>query len=117
LYLTQFKKNSADGDENAKNNIYHLKFSDGMESDISTQILRDNCPCASCQGEQVLLHEYIPVNKPIVTETGYQIEKAEPVGNYAIKLTWKDGHDTGIYTWNHLRNLISQTKTQKEDES
>jgi DUF971 family protein len=110
LHLTQFKKNP-------EGFTYHLKFSDGIEADISAKTLRDNCPCASCQGEQILLHEYIPVNKPIVTEAGYQLEKAEPIGNYAIKLTWKDGHDSGFYTWNYLRKLISQIKPKKENES
>ena len=107
MHLIQFKKNPAGSDEDAKGFTYHLVFSDGTEGDISSQTLRDNCPCASCSGEQVLLHEYIPVNKQVVPDAGYQIEKAEPVGNYAIKLTWKDGHDTGIYTWEHLKKLIS----------
>ena len=103
MQLTKFKKNP-------DNYTYHLVFDDGAEADLSVQQLRDNCPCASCQGEQVLLHEYIPVNKMDVSPAGYMLEKAEPVGNYALKLTWRDGHDTGIYTWSHLKSLINQNK-------
>jgi len=110
LQLIQFKKNPGSF-------TYHLKFTDGTEGDVSTKQLRDNCPCASCSGEQVLLHEYKPLNKPKITEAGYKLEKAEPVGNYAIKLSWLDGHDTGIYTWNHLVYLLNQNKkSNKTDE-
>ena len=103
MQLTQFKKNP-------EGFTFHLKFSDGTEGDISSEQLRNNCPCASCQGEQVLLHEYVPVNKLAVTSDGYIIEKAVPVGNYALQITWKDGHDTGIYTWDHLIKILSQNK-------
>jgi DUF971 family protein len=106
VHLTQFKKNP-------EGFTFHLKFSDGDEADLSSQQLRDNCPCASCQGEQVLLHEYIPVNKVKVSDTGYQLEKAEQVGNYALKLTWKDGHDTGIYSWEYLKKIINRTKISR----
>ena len=101
MYLTLFKKNP-------NGFTYHLIFSDGIEADVSSQQLRDNCPCASCNGEQVLLHEYVPLNKQPVSDTGYQLEKAEPVGNYALKLIWKDGHDTGIYSWQFLKKITDK---------
>ncbi len=101
MQLTQFKRN--EGSEIS----YHLKFSDGLEFDITAKELKDNCPCASCKGEEVLLHKYEPVNKHPVSEEGYMLDKAEPVGTYALKLIWKDGHDTGIYSWEYLRKLAS----------
>jgi DUF971 family protein len=100
MNLLQFKKNP-DGF------TYHLKFNNALEFDLSTQQLRDNCPCAGCQGESVLLHKYEPVNKPELKSESYELHNAVIVGNYAIKLIWKDGHDTGIYTWEHLMNLIN----------
>ncbi|MGA2667940.1 MAG: DUF971 domain-containing protein [Ignavibacteria bacterium] len=106
MNLTQFKKNP-------EGFTFHLKFSDGFEADLSSQQLRDNCPCASCKGEEVLLHKYEPLDKNTVTPSGYKLEKAEPVGNYAIKLTWKDGHDTGIYSWGYLRKIIENQFTDK----
>jgi DUF971 family protein len=36
-----------------------------------------------------------------------QIDELKLVGNYALKITWSDGHDTGLYTWPHLRRLSS----------
>jgi DUF971 family protein len=111
LNLLQFKRN-------ADSNSYHLKFSDGLEFDITPKELRDNCPCAGCKGEQVLLHKYEPVNKQHVSEQGYILEKAEPVGSYAMKLIWKDGHDTGIYSWDYLHKLASKiTKQNLTNES
>lgn len=84
-----------------------------MEFDLAAHELRDNCPCASCKGEEVLLHKYEPVNKQSVQEQGYQLEKAEPVGSYALKLFWKDEHDTGIYSWEYLRKIASNKSNQK----
>ena len=105
LNLLQFKRNT-------DTNSYHLKFSDGLEFDITPKELRGNCPCAGCKGEEVLLHKYEPPNKQPVTQQGYELEKAQPVGSYAIKLVWKDGHDTGIYSWNYLRKLAVKIKKQ-----
>lgn len=106
MQLTQFKRNET------PEISYHLKFSDGLEFDITAKELRDNCPCASCKGEEVLLHKYEPVNKQPVGEAGYVLEKAEPVGTYALKFIWKDGHDTGIYSWEYLRKLASNKSIQ-----
>lgn len=103
MYLIQFKKNPDDGS-------FHLKFSDGFEGDISLKELEDNCPCAGCKGEEVLLHTYKPVNKVNVSESGYKLEKAEQVGNYALQLYWEDGHYTGIYTWGYLKQLAMGKK-------
>ncbi len=37
------------------------------------------------------------------------VDKIEPIGNYAIKITFSDGHDTGIYSWNYLSELCSNS--------
>jgi len=110
LQLIQFKRN-----ENSEIS-YHLKFSDGVEFDITAKELRDNCPCASCKGEEVLLRKYEPVNKHPIGEEGYMLEKAEPVGTYALKFIWKDGHDTGIYSWEYLRKLANVKLNQRTNQ-
>jgi len=46
-----------------------------------------------------------PMNKEPLTAESFMLEKAEIVGNYAIQLKWKDGHDTGLYNWQFLREL------------
>jgi len=98
MSLVQFKRN-------ADNNNIHLKFDDGFEADVSLQELRDNCPCWSCKGEELLLHKYEPPGKTPLTESGYRLEKVLPAGNYAVQLFWQDGHDTGIYSWDYFKKI------------
>ena len=63
--------------------------------------LRAQCQCAHCvnewTGERILDPSSIP---PEIT-----IEKLEPVGSYAIRIHWSDGHSSGLYTWERLRTL------------
>lgn len=98
MILTQFKRNP-------DNSTFHISFDDGMEFDVPAKLLRQHCPCAGCSGEEVLLYKYIPQNKEPLTDESFMLEKAEIVGNYAIQLKWKDGHDTGLYNWQFLRDL------------
>ena len=102
MNLTQFKRNP-------DKTSFHLKFSDGFEAEVTAKKLRDNCPCAECSGEEVLMHKYRPQGKKEITDEGYDLENAEPVGYYAIRLYWKDGHNSGIYTWEHLKELCKMT--------
>ncbi len=67
--------------------------------------LRDSCPCAGCKGETVLFKTYVPPEADTTTPGRYKLNGATPVGNYALKLTWGDGHDMGMYTWEQLRSL------------
>ncbi|MCA9549768.1 MAG: DUF971 domain-containing protein [Myxococcales bacterium] len=60
--------------------------------------LRNQCPCASCQG-----HSPGEVEPPQVK--GALLMNIAEVGNYALKFTWSDGHDTGIYTWSYLAKI------------
>jgi DUF971 family protein len=100
MHLIQFKRNES-------SDSIHLKFSDDYETDVTLKELRDNCPCASCKGEEVLMHKYVP-QKQKISDLGYKLDRAEPVGTYAIKLIWRDRHDTGIYSWEYLRKLAEQ---------
>lgn len=104
MRVTQFKKASNDSGSEF---IYHLKFSDDFEFDLTSHDLRDNCPCAMCKGEQVLFHSYLPAANSEVTKEGYELAEAKTVGNYALQLFWKDGHNTGIYTWQYLRDICN----------
>ncbi len=81
-----------------------ILWDDGHESVISLKTLRDNCPCASCKGETILMHTYVPPLQPELPGK-YQLVGAEQVGSYALGMTWGDGHRTGIYTWEKLRSL------------
>ncbi|OGU28765.1 MAG: hypothetical protein A2X67_09410 [Ignavibacteria bacterium GWA2_55_11] len=83
-----------------------IRWDDGHESRLSLNVVRDACPCAGCKGETLLMHSYDPVPSPDVPGK-FDLLKAEPVGYYALQLTWGDGHSTGIYTWQTLRSLCS----------
>ena len=78
-----------------------VSWDDGHESILSTSYLRLECRCAGCvnemTGERMLDPESIP---PEITVTS-----AEHVGRYGIKFVFSDGHDNGIYTWRHLREI------------
>lgn len=39
----------------------------------------------------------------------FEIRKAEPIGNHALKITWSDGHSSGMYRWDLLRAMCPQT--------
>jgi DUF971 family protein len=59
--------------------------------------LRSWCPCAMCQG-------HAPAAK-FLDLRDQQLLHVEAVGNYAVSLTWQDGHNTGIYSFRLLRQL------------
>jgi DUF971 family protein len=82
-------------------------------SEISLKYLRDECPCATCKGETVLLRTYRPPIKKMISPEVYLVSNIEVVGEYAIQITWKDGHNTGIYSWEYLQEL---EKGQESDE-
>ncbi len=88
-----------------ENESIMVTWNDDSTSEISLTDLRDNCPCVHCKGESVIFSSYIPIKTPFKAAGFYEIEKIEPVGNYAIQVTWKDKHNTGIYSWDYLRDL------------
>ncbi|MBU0558319.1 MAG: DUF971 domain-containing protein [Bacteroidetes bacterium] len=79
--------------DNGKENIYPLKF------------LRDESPDANNKGETILWKHYSPPFKSPDKPGKYEIADIQMVGNYAIQITWKDGYDYGIYSWQILEQL------------
>lgn len=81
-----------------------LAFSDGGEVFLPLEMLRRACPCAACQGEPDALGRVL---RPKVTlgVGAFELTKFEPVGGYALQLWWRDGHSTGIYTFDYLGKL------------
>ena len=80
-------------------------WEDGSNFLLPLKYLRDQCPCATCKGETVLLKTYRPPAKAIITPEMYIIKNIETVGGYAIQIAWADGHNTGIYSWDYLIQL------------
>ncbi len=83
-----------------------IEWRDGHKSQYELKYLRDGCPCATCTGA----HGGPPAREqqanPLqLYKPTLKIEAVEPVGNYALRLVWNDGHSTGIYSFEHLRFL------------
>lgn len=77
-------------------------WEDDTESEIPVPELRRYCPCATCIEER----ESQSANYfALYTKDQQTVLSIQPVGNYAISLTWKDGHSTGIYDFTLLKNL------------
>jgi len=82
-----------------------ITWKDGHVSPYTLELLRDSCPCAGCKGETVLMREYQPPPPDRSTPGRYDLKSIQQVGSYAIQLVWGDGHNTGIYSWEYLREL------------
>ena len=84
-----------------------IEWSDGHRSVYSWKHLRENCPCAGCRGEFGEPPDPFRILKPseLVPKPPLAPVAVTPVGHYAYKITWNDGHDTGIYTLENLRSL------------
>lgn len=82
-----------------------IEWNEGEISEINLTDLRDKCPCVHCAGESVIFSSYIPIKSPFKAAGFYEIESIEPVGNYAIQIIWKDKHNTGIYSWEYLKQI------------
>ncbi len=93
-----------------------LTFPDSGEKTISLQYFRDECPCAGRKGETILLRTYRPAGPKIITPDTYKIAAITPVGEYAIQIKWKDGHDSGIYSWDYILTLLEGADEKKKNE-
>jgi DUF971 family protein len=67
------------------------------------EILRGYCPCAGCQGHAGTIR--------FLSGGNLELREIEQVGNYALGLTWGDGHASGIYTFRYLRSLCELLET------
>ncbi len=83
-----------------------IDWKDSHHSEYQLQYLRDNCPCAQCAGSHG--------NPPAPKSTGSPFQmyaprlkmvQVEPVGNYALRIVWNDGHSTGLYSFEHFRSI------------
>jgi len=83
-----------------------ISWGNGHESLLAFAMLRDNCPCANCRGEPDLLGRlHMPESQAPRNKAGDNLAGMQPVGRYGLQLIWGDGHNTGIYTFDYLRQL------------
>ena len=81
--------------------LLKINFNNNTECMLSAEFLRVFSPSAEVQGH----HPSEAVLQ--IEKENVEIQGIEPVGNYAIKLIFSDGHDTGLYTWDYLYELAS----------
>jgi DUF971 family protein len=93
-----------------------IEWKDGHRSVYTFAFLREACPCALCEDERgksgrkpgeaaKLAPGALPMFKPAVKALA-----AEAVGKYALKFSWNDRHDLGIYSWFYLREVCPCTE-------
>jgi len=86
-----------------------VAFDDGARFSLPFEFLRVLSPSAEVRGHGPG-QEVLQVGKRDVLVTA-----AEPMGSYAIQLTFDDGHDTGLYTWEYLYELGSNQEKMWQD--
>lgn len=85
-----------------KSRVLEVVFSDGAAFRIPFELMRVYSPSAEVQGHGPG-QEVLQTGKRDVT-----LVNLEPVGNYAVKPTFSDGHDSGIFSWDYLYELGQQ---------
>jgi DUF971 family protein len=87
-------------------------WADGHASHYDFTYLREECPCATCNDareKKASLGEAAPtfMNSPALPmfKPKPRAQSATQIGSYAIQFSFTDGHSTGIYSYDHLRNI------------
>ena len=76
-----------------------VAYDNGETFSLAAEYLRVESPSAEVQGHGGDQKQIVPGKRRV------KIEAIEPVGNYAVRLRFDDGHDTGLYSWAYLREL------------
>jgi DUF971 family protein len=79
-------------------------------------LLRNACPCAQCRGGHENMHPEPQEDVfiiPLLNANTTRLENIEAVGNYAISISWGDGHSHGIYNWRYLYLLGERAEEER----
>ena len=88
-----------------------IVWSDGHRDLFTWGFLREHCPCAVCRVEAEKPKSLLPILKPQEAQPARPVSM-EPVGRYAYKMVWNDGHCTGIYDFEYLLALGRQQEVR-----
>ncbi len=80
-------------------NLLNITFDDGSTASLPAEYLRVESPSAEVQGHSPAQRQLVPGKRHV------DITNIEPTGNYAVRLIFSDGHDTGIFSWDYLHLL------------
>jgi DUF971 family protein len=83
-----------------------LLFADGESFALAAEYLRVESPSAEVKGHGPGERQTVPGKRHV------KIDRLEPVGNYAIRIVFNDGHDTGLYSWSYLHELAAEEETK-----
>lgn len=87
--------------------VMEIDWADGHGATYPHELLRGFCPCAQCQGHDG------PIS--FVEGGDLELQDIQSVGNYAVRLVWGDGHQTGIYSFRYLRELCACSSCSRGD--
>lgn len=76
--------------------LFVVTFEDGRSYELTAELLRVESPSAEVQGHSAA------EKRTVGGKLNVKITGVEPVGNYAVRLIFDDGHDTGLFTWEYL---------------
>lgn len=86
--------------------VLEVSFTDGSRFELPFEYLRVQSPSAEVKGhgpgQEVL----------VLGKENVEIRSVEPIGQYAVRLVFDDGHDTGLYTWKYLHELGSELSSR-----
>lgn len=103
MIQSSYKPRDIDVDMKARE--VRIVWTDNRRSTYSFDLLRDQCPCAVCDEERKKAAEEPLFIRPHVSGDLLPDRPAELVGQYAIQFFWQDGHNSGIYSFDYLREL------------
>lgn len=88
---------------NPEKNSLSVSFESGARYTLSAETLRIESPSAEVRG-----HGGSQKPPPLTGKENVKIARLEPVGNYAVRIVFDDGHDSGLYSWDYLAELGSK---------
>jgi DUF971 family protein len=111
---TQFASADPEHISISKSKGIKIDWKDGLRSDYDLRYLRHHCPCAVCTGAHGTPPQAPPVEPPPpqpfqMYQPALKMVSVEPIGAYAIRILWSDGHGSGIYSFEHLRKISPQS--------
>ena len=88
-----------------------IQWNDNTESYLNLEVLRRACPCAACGGEPDVLGNINDSRgrRIAYTAESFHLARFDVVGGYALQPRWRDGHRTGLYSFQYLRRLSSSS--------
>lgn len=88
-----------------------VETADGSLGAIPFELLRVASPSAEVRGHSAGPPATVPGKRDV------GVERAEPVGNYAVRIVFDDGHDSGLFTWDYLAELAANADARLAEHS